>query len=136
MTNNIIIDGIDVSECKFFQTINREDYDVEIDNCCCETYVPCSSEYKHNCYYKQLKRKEQECEELKAQLKQVKYLHEVQDEKLIDELATENKKYEQALDEIAELINRLKNRTPLFEMDEIAKDIIEIEKIISKSREE
>lgn len=35
-----------------------------------------------------------------AQLKQVKYLYEVQDEELIDELATENEIYKHALDEI------------------------------------
>lgn len=60
-----------------------------------------------NCYYKQLKRKEQECEEYKTQLKQVKYLYEVQDEKLIDELTTENKKYNQTLDDIENIIKEL-----------------------------
>lgn len=57
------------------------------------------------CEYKRLKRKEQECEEVKTQLKQVKYLYEVQDEKLIDELATENQKYKQALDEIEKYLD-------------------------------
>lgn len=55
-----IIDGIDVLNCKFFQ----EDY---TDIYCRLTEDSCSA--SPNCYYKQLKRKEQECEELKATLK-------------------------------------------------------------------
>ena len=60
----IIIDGVDVSECSYF-------------NCTDEHYCDeCSSEFgcaicdeRTICYYKQLKRKEQECEKLYIQLK-------------------------------------------------------------------
>ena len=58
----IIIDGVDVSGCEHYK--NRTciaDY--------CLTDMPFSEakcELNSNCYYKQLKRKEQECEELKS----------------------------------------------------------------------
>ena len=181
MTNKIIIDGVDVIDCKHYQYKKPEDYEMRYPNSgdcyigLCAYLFNCQGLIddfeKHcidnpNCYYKQLKRKEQECEklkvklnpklknvhcvyfegqtgqcrakeftrcnpincklytidelstivdlqnrntklkkeceELKTQLKQVKYLYEVQDEKLIDELATENKQYKQVLDEIEE----------------------------------
>ena len=64
----IIIDGIDVSKCKYF------DYDSK--ECKAEYYVRYGYEIvkydscieNPNCYFKQLKRKEQECEELKSDL--------------------------------------------------------------------
>ena len=66
MTEEIIIDGVNVKGCKYFKTNYKEDCDVKIDNCCCETYVPCWQEYKKDCYYKQLKRAEIEIEKLKG----------------------------------------------------------------------
>ena len=60
----IIIDGCDVSGCEY----------IDKDSCCnlFEGLIgtPCSSYYFRNCHYKQLKRKEQECEKLKKQLMQ------------------------------------------------------------------
>ena len=61
----IIIDGVDVSKCKYFDCCHKE--------CKAEYYVRHGYEIVEydscrenpNCYYKQLKRKEQECEELK-----------------------------------------------------------------------
>lgn len=59
----IIIDGVDVAECElgtdsigFICNLKNG----KTDKCNCSDYP--------NCYYKQLKRKEQECEELKEQL--------------------------------------------------------------------
>ena len=66
----IIIDGVDVSWCEYY---NKDDktcrevngnYDTDI----CE-FDKCENS---NCYYKQLKRKEQEYEELKAEAKNKK----------------------------------------------------------------
>lgn len=59
----IIIDGVDVSECDKFDNISelcsiRQPFE--------EIYHSCN-EYE-NCYFKQLQRKTAECEELKAQL--------------------------------------------------------------------
>lgn len=52
----IIIDGVDVSGCIYYKATGK------YNTCgyCCEQ--------NPNCYYKQLKRKERECEELKEQL--------------------------------------------------------------------
>lgn len=66
----IIIDGVDVSECEYY---NKDDktcrevngnYDTDI----CE-FDKCENS---NCYYKQLKSKEQECEELKKIINEAK----------------------------------------------------------------
>ena len=59
----IIIDNVDVSGCEY----------IDKDSCCnlFEGFIgtPCSSYHFRNCHYKQLKRKEQECERLKEQIK-------------------------------------------------------------------
>ena len=68
----IIIDGVDVSKCKYF--------DCDSKKCKAEYYVRHGYEIVEydscrenpNCYYKQLKRKEQECEELKEDVERWK----------------------------------------------------------------
>ena len=85
----IIIDGVDVSESNF--RLEREKQKCE---CCHATGfgVICDSEKWHNCYFKQLKRVEQECETLKSENFTFEELVKTQ-ENLIDN-------YKQALDEI------------------------------------
>ena len=56
MDNKVIVDGVDVGGCEYY------DEERPTLTCTCEEY-PCSE--CPNCYFKQLKRKEQECEELK-----------------------------------------------------------------------
>lgn len=73
--------GIDVTDCPFFNNSkcvgsNRE----------CENY--------QNCIFRQLKRKEQECEELKAQNKEIKQ----------EQADKTNSAYKQANDEIYQYI--------------------------------
>ena len=61
MTKNneqIIIDGVDVSECMRRNDFKLASYDCYLDG-------GCQCKDNPSCYYKQLKRKEQECEELK-----------------------------------------------------------------------
>ena len=66
----IIIDGVDVSGCK--------KYEHEIVRCnatlknMCFCGGRCTDKKNADCYFKQLKRKEQECEELKAEVKKQK----------------------------------------------------------------
>ena len=60
----IIIDGVDVSGCKYWKGYCR------IASLC--DYPGHLCEVTPNCYYKQLKHKEQECEELKAEAKKQK----------------------------------------------------------------
>lgn len=65
----IIIDGCDVSECKYFskyqKIVRNNECIVDIQNACVEEIKtkPCSQ--KHNCYFKNWQRKEQECEKWK-----------------------------------------------------------------------
>lgn len=109
----IIIDGVDVSEC-FKYTKGFEEFD------CGENYSKfhyrfCSE--NPNCFYKQLKRKEQECEELikeKAEIKKylgisdktiIQRLEELQEFK--DKLKISEYNYKQALDEIAYQVTEL-----------------------------
>lgn len=61
----IIIHGVDVSECLFYQSNFEEDYDVKIKHFCSNWHNSCESANNSNCYFKQLARKTQECEELK-----------------------------------------------------------------------
>ena len=66
MTDKQIIDGVDVSKCKY---IDIENFEKPICHCISqrnECEMPC--EYNKDCYFKQLARKEQECEELKKEL--------------------------------------------------------------------
>ena len=76
----IIIDGVDVSECEFYNPYY------------CGMYIDgygdsegVCSDYE-DCYYKQLARKTQECEELKEKIKQVKDFK----DKVINQLKEEN----------------------------------------------
>lgn len=67
----IIIDGVDVSECLFYQTNFEEDYDVKIKHFCSNWHNSCESANNSNCYFKQLARKTTECEELKKEMEWV-----------------------------------------------------------------
>lgn len=79
----IIINGVDVSECKHY---NPEQYfKCNIGCCHCEE--------NPNCYYKQLSRKEQECEELKQWKKGAENLFKAQ----IDNTDKIINRYKQAL---------------------------------------
>ena len=91
----IIIDGCNVSGCKYFENADQE--------MCCELTC-CGGCRGINCYYKQLKRKEQECERWKEQLDEMilqsallpKFFGLTADEitnmlKQLDQLKSENK---------------------------------------------
>lgn len=111
MTNKqIIIDGVDVSGCSYYQhnmcTATKDDYgDCSI---CCQDYD------MNDCYYKQLKRKEQECNKFYIQLKADEEYHEEEKNilrKIIKNkeerniaLYKENNKLKQTLTEIKKII--------------------------------
>ena len=108
----IIINGVDVSECSYYQhnmcTATKDDYgDCSL---CCQDYD------MNDCYYKQLKRKEQECEKYSKALEY--FLDETGIECLDEEQAIRtftscgisfrkmqqvNNKYKQALEEIKDI---------------------------------
>ena len=91
MTDKQIIDGIDVSGCKYYDAKKLPLY-----NCleCINHFKPCLG---NNCYYKQLKRKEQECEALKNFHINLVGVKECEIKELV--------KYKQALTEIKEICN-------------------------------
>ena len=83
----IIIDDVDVSKCNYFNNTDKS-YCEE----CCSEFGCAICNDRPNCYYKQLARKEQECEELK---------HEV--ELMMDCASCKVDEYKQTLTEIKEI---------------------------------
>ena len=113
----IIIDGVDVSGCEAYSK-HREGY--------CGWHTPCegdSCSYKLDWALDQLKRKEQECEELKSLLK-------VRIEDLCDSCGASSmmpmpcKVYEKILAEIKEIAEKY-NNTHLGEQQYCCKDILQ-----------
>ena len=102
----IIIDGVDVAECEYFNRFR---------NICHNKNLCCDCGKNQDCCYKQLKRKEQECDKLYIQLKADGEYHKEEENalrKIIKnkkerniELYKENKKYKQALDEIEKYLD-------------------------------
>lgn len=120
MDKEIIIDRVNVSGCYFFNKgITRL-------LCTCPSEIDEECKYNPNCYFKQLKLKEQECEELKAQLNDMACMD---DDNVLcyprQELKKECDKYKQALDEIEEYSN-------IYFDKGVSKEIFEI---ISKAKE-
>ena len=96
----IIIDGVDISKCKHYD---------EVFNYCDQSYLGEGGLLKNtknpkrcgcspNCYYKQLKRKEQECEELKETIDGLL--------KIQYQLADSCNKYVQTLTKIKEIAEK------------------------------
>lgn len=82
----IIIDGVDVSKCQDFYIYamdNNECCDCESDN---TQYFNCKD--NPNCYYKQLARKTQECEQIKEKYEALK-LENQEGYEIVDELKQE-----------------------------------------------
>lgn len=119
----IIIDGVDVSGCLFYQSNFEEDYDVRIKHFCSNWHNCCKSSNNQNCYFKQLARKTQECEELKAYaqrqenqreeyykefLKKGKALEEIEEFVKKDLLITGNTCFERVPKYIISIINKVK----------------------------
>jgi predicted transcriptional regulator len=135
----IIIDDVDVSECEFYKNTNWK-------NCYSRDYKESVCQSNHNCYYKQLKRKEQECEaykmeaeegkeinaELKAELEQEKAWH-----KTSDEISKANSKYtaklKQTLTEIKETAE--KAREDLYTCESIIYADDDLREILQKISE-
>lgn len=109
MTKEIIIDGIDVSECDFLW---KEKLPKKV---CNNGNLDCNCNSNPNCDIKQLKRKERECEELineKAEIKKylgisdktiIQRLEELQEFK--DKLKISEYNYKQTLDEIEKIVS-------------------------------
>lgn len=75
MTDKQVIDGVDVSGCKYLYIVYPDNKFNNKSGCYAESercvkMTRCKN--CPNCYYKQLKRKEQECEKLKQTLTEIK----------------------------------------------------------------
>lgn len=96
----IIINNVDVSKCEYRNWRNFCHCDNSKENEGEKRVTGRGGcEYNSDCYFKQLKRKEQ------------------------------------VLDEIEKQAKALSNRIPLFEIEQIAKDIIKIKNIINKAKD-
>ena len=102
----IIIDGVDVSGCEWIREVGLDSEYI----CTCNSPNKTSGYCKdnHNCYYKQLKRAEQECERLKREI-DIRSCANI-------ELSLEFKKYKKAIDEIEEIAD---NNYEIPEMEQI-----------------
>ena len=98
----IIIDGVDVAKCRCFTS----EWDF---NNCGHICKGTECKYKRLWYKKQLKRKEQECEELINQRDKFEYGNNI--------LEHERNNYKQALDEIEEFIEVAKGEYRISEME-------------------
>lgn len=131
----IIINGIDVSECEYvcntaFGNIgcklpfNEEIY-------CCNI---------SNCYFKQLARKTQECEELKKELNGSEKWR-IKAESLNEKLELNNGRYLKALEEIEKVINNIlnsclgRNTVSCRPAHNVCGDLINILDIINKAKD-
>ena len=98
----IIIDGVDVSGCCQYMPRHMEDYDIDTLDYCRYHFKPCKDVDVKYCYYKQLARKEQECERLKQTLAEIKEIAEdfyldgehVKDKYLAQEILQKISEYE------------------------------------------
>lgn len=116
----IIINGVDVSKCD--KLIVNQLYGYAC-NCEEDTHIISSCKNRHNCYYKQLARKTQECEELKSESFTRESLISMQ-EKDID-------RYRKAFEEIEEIVKDwYKNEWSCYmcrkNMDKKLEDILDI----------
>lgn len=73
MADKVVIDGIDISGCKFYKSNYTEDFNVRIKHYCSIQGGSCAAcsdcDFKQNVQIaKQLEEREQECEELKKRL--------------------------------------------------------------------
>ena len=112
MVKEIIINGVDVSGCCQYTPRYMEDYDIDTLDYCKHHFKPCKDVDVKYCYYKQLKHKEQECEELK---------HKV--ELMMDCASCKVDEYKQTLIEIKEIA---KEQIPYLNITD-TKTMIEVE---------
>ena len=105
MDKQIIINGVDVSGCSYGEI------EKDIFKCSCEYNVRSTSMFckdNPNCYYKQLKCKEQEYEELKAEIKHYKQIAQYHGN-LSVKYTNKSAKYKQTLAEIKEIAGNMNN---------------------------
>lgn len=96
------VDGINLAECVHFTRQYNYGYCELSNDSCNEFNLNCVK--NKNCYYKQLKRKEQECEELKEINAEIEE-SEIELGNMTNRLLVDYMKYRQVIDGIAKLIS-------------------------------
>lgn len=138
----IIIDGVDVSGCEYYDQGICNIPDV------IETYDSCID--KGACYFKQLQRKEKECEEVSNEIVELNVKYETvvnlakknadANEYCLQELEKENQKLKQALDELEKMIESIITDcdpiTPNYRLNQINDRAYDILDIIRKAKGE
>lgn len=130
-----IIDGVDVSGCCQYMPRYMEDYDIDTLDYCRRNFKPCKDVDIKYCYFKQLKRKEQECEELKEDRERwksnfngkVSAIEELLQQ--LDQLKAKNIKIYKTLTEVKFLVRELLKRTGQvvpYEIKQILQKISEV----------
>lgn len=109
----IMIDGVDVSECLFYQVNFEEDYNVKIEHFCSNWHNSCESVNNSNCYYKQLAHKTQECEELKEKYKRYEHYEKaaLYNKDLCNKKSDEIACYKQTLKKIKKIVSNMSSYT-------------------------
>ena len=126
INKSIIIDGVDVSECEKINTCSNKIKCVILQDDVCEINPYCEG---YNCYYKQLKRKEQECEELKSKIKHYKQIAQHHGD-LSVKYTNKSAKLKQALSKIKEII---KWHTTSANSEDIQNDMKRILQLINEA---
>ncbi len=135
----IMIDGVDVSGCKCFYINDSHPERQECINPYCKGFCKDNP----NCYYKQLQRKEQECERLKLQLAHschdVLYKNSLQGQ--LDQLKADYKQLEITCEDFKKCINKQRNaKIQLSKLKEkqykefcdMKQTLVEIKEIVEK----
>ena len=129
----IIIDGVDVSGCCQYMPRYMEDYDIDTLDYCRYHFKPCKDVDVKYCYYKQLKRKEQENEELKEEIKHYKQIAQYHGN-LSVKYTNKSAKLKQTLTEIKNIAEKENNDTKVLynrrtdqRMKQILQKISEVE---------
>ena len=125
MTEEIITDGVDVAGCEHYTTM--EDCD-GIHDLCEQLDDYCS--IKKDCYYKQLKRLEQENKKLKEEIQ----FHNKENSNLLaeknatqiayDEIREVRERYRSALEEIKAMINHPDHRGLLNKIEDRINEVL------------
>lgn len=96
----IIIDGVDVSKCRWHTNLIMDCLEIPTQ--------PCKCTNDKNCYYKQLKHKEQECKNLEEELRGCRIgIKDISIENT--EICKISEKYKRVLDEIEKNIKAMNN---------------------------
>lgn len=111
MDKQIIINGVNVSGCCQYMPRHMEDYDIDTLDYCRHHFKPCKDVDVKYCYYKQLKAKEQENNQLKEDEKSLL--------NVIDDLQKEKNKWVEKYNDLGQDFDQLKHKEQA--LDEIEK---------------